>query len=144
MTPRAVTITLPYPPPALSPNSRCGWRAKAAAVKAYRYECKVETLNFYYAAYGTAREWKKPVAPIEVTITFILIDKRRQDWDNLLASFKAGIDGIVDAGLLPDDDVRSWSPTLRYEQGAVAGVRVELTDGGPEATALAVNARRLT
>ena len=60
------------------------------------------------------------------TITFVLKGKRRRDIDNLFASIKPGIDGIVDAGLLPDDDVRSWSPTLRYEQGDKPAVRVEL------------------
>ena len=139
----AITITLPFPYPELSPNSRCGWQAKAAAVQAYRHECKVEAMNAFREKYAGLANWL-PMPPIEATITFVLKDKRRHDWDNLLASFKAGIDGIVDAGLLPDDDVKSWSPTLRYEQGAVAGVRVELTAGGPEATALAVNARRLT
>ncbi len=114
----SIVITLPFPPAELSPNSRCGWRAKAAAVQAYRYECKVlcrqETNGMTMPQYTTA------------TITFVLKDKRRHDWDNLLASFKAGIDGIVDAGLLPDDDVRSWSCSLRYEQGPKALVRVEL------------------
>src|SRR3990167_1599705 len=118
-----ITLTLPFPPKELSPNSRCGWRAKAAAVQAYRHECRVETMNVLFDVLPQSYPL---TSPITVTITFILKDKRRHDWDNLLASFKAGLDGIVDAGLLPDDDVRSWSPSLRYEQGATAAVRVEL------------------
>ena len=115
-----ITIILPPPPAECSPNARCGWRAKAAAVQQYRYDCKIDALD----QVGSLKwAWGKPVP---VTITFILKDKRRHDWDNLLASFKAGIDGLVDAGLLPDDDVRSWTCTLRYEEGPKAGVRVEL------------------
>ncbi len=124
------SITLPFPPAELSPNSRKGWRAKASFVHAYRYLCKVETLNQFALATGGLRPLRiRGERPINATITFVLKDKRRHDWDNLLASFKAGIDGIVDAGLLPDDDVKSWSPTLRYEQGDQACVRVELGAG---------------
>ncbi len=120
-----ITITLPPPPSECSPNARCGWRAKAAAVQQYRYDCKIEALQALRTTLGNHEVWvPKPVA---ATITFILKDKRRHDWDNLLASFKAGIDGLVDAGLLPDDDVRSWTPTLKFEQGDKAAVRVELT-----------------
>ncbi len=124
----SIVITLPFPGPELSPNSRCGWRAKAKAVQAYRYECKIEGLQAKDEVRRKNDGWA-PVAllPAAVTITFILKDKRRHDWDNLLASFKAGIDGLVDAGLLPDDDVRSWTPTLKFEQGDKACIKVELT-----------------
>ncbi len=117
-----ITITLPPPPPELSPNSRTGWRAKASYVQAYRYLCKIEA----FAQWHQDPQGINHTPPVPVTITFILKDKRRHDWDNLLASFKAGIDGLVDAGLLPDDDVRSWVPTLRFEQGEKSQIRVEL------------------
>lgn len=123
-----ITVTLPFPPAALSPNSRKGWRAKAAAVQQYRYDCRIEALKQWreeWLASGIP-QMHSLKRPVYGTLTFILKGKRRHDWDNLLASFKAGIDGIVDAGLLPDDDVRSWSPTLRYEQGDKPAVRVEL------------------
>lgn len=117
----SIAILLPFPPAELSPNSRCHWREKAAAVQAYRHECEVRARQ--QIGWTMPPPWKHTNA----TITFILKDKRRHDWDNLLASFKAGIDGIVDAGLLPDDDVKSWSPTLRYEQGNKAAIRIEFT-----------------
>ncbi len=122
-----ITIELPFPPAELSPNSRCGWRAKAAAVQAYRYECKVETLKQFGEQTGGLRPLHiKPETPVKVTLTFVIKGKRRRDIDNLLASIKSGIDGMVDSHLLYDDDVRSWAPSLRYEQGAKAAVRVEL------------------
>lgn len=122
-----ITLTLPFPPKELSPNARKPWQVKATYVKAYRHECKIEALKVMRAQ--SSEGWLTLPGMVDVTITFILKGKTRRDWDNLLASFKAGIDGIVDAGLMPDDDVRSWSPTLRYEQGNKAGVRVELRTG---------------
>lgn len=119
-----MTVTLPFPYPELSPNARCHWREKAAAVQKYRHECKVlamQAMRAYWLPYAFEDE-----LPVQAVVTFVLKDKRRHDWDNLLASIKAGIDGLVDAGVLPDDDVKSWSPTLRYEQGEQACVRVEL------------------
>ena len=123
-----ITITLPFPPAELSPNSRKHWRVKAEAVKSYRYECKVLAMQAG-RTHPTLRPWTDDFplkAPVNATVTFILKGKRRRDIDNLFASIKAGIDGLVDAGLLPDDDVKSWSPTLRYEQGEKASVRIEL------------------
>ena len=118
-----ISILLPPPPPECSPNARCGWRAKAAAVQQYRYDCKMLALSqLPRVNLSVPRN-----LPVIVDIIFVLKDRRRHDWDNLLSSCKALIDGaLVDTGLLPDDDVRSWTPTLRYEQGEKAGVRVEL------------------
>ncbi len=122
-----ITITLPPPPPELSPNARCGWRAKAAAVQTYRHDCKIEALKQFGEQTGGLRPLHiKPETPVNVTLTFVLKGERRRDIDNLLASFKSGIDGLVDSHLLYDDDVKSWAPSLKYEKGPKAGVRVEL------------------
>jgi len=123
-----ITIELPFPPPELNPNFRPKhWSEKAEAIAQYRHDCKVDALQVVRSLPLSARLRMDADLPIHVTITFILKDRRRHDWDNLLASAKALIDGaLVDAGLLPDDDVRSWSPTLRYEQGDKAAVRIEL------------------
>ena len=52
-----------------------------------------------------------------ITITWVAKDKRRRDADNLFAALKATIDGLVEVGLLVDDDAMHVSYTLRYEQG---------------------------
>jgi crossover junction endodeoxyribonuclease RusA len=44
--------------------------------------------------------WEKA----SVTPVFYFPNERRRDEDNAIASLKAAYDGIVDAGLLPDDD----------------------------------------
>ena len=52
-----------------------------------------------------------------ITITFIAKDKRRRDIDNLFASMKAYIDGLVYARVILDDSADRVSYTLRYERG---------------------------
>ena len=125
-----ITITLPFPPSTLNPNYRHKhWSGKAEAIAAYRHECRIEALDQFDKATGGLG--LRPLRirdehPIPATITFVLKDKRRRDMDNLYASLKPAIDSLVDVGLLPDDDIKSWSPTLRYEQGDKPAVRIEL------------------
>ena len=45
-----------------------------------------------------------PFIKARLDLTFVFAEHRRRDRDNCLASFKPGIDAIVDAGLLLDDD----------------------------------------
>jgi crossover junction endodeoxyribonuclease RusA len=42
--------------------------------------------------------------PLRVTLRIYSPDKRRRDWDNIVASIKSGLDGIADA--LGADDSR--------------------------------------
>ena len=93
----------------LSPNKRLHhmelYRAKAAA--------KMDAVMLVLAQ-------GKPPRPYErahITITWVAKDKRRRDTDNLFSSMKAYIDGLVEAGLLVDDDAMRVSYTLRYERG---------------------------
>ena len=48
-----------------------------------------------------------------ITITWVAKDKRRRDIDNLFASMKAYIDGLVFAGVIADDSADCVSYTLR-------------------------------
>lgn len=95
-----VTIILPLPPRVLSPNcaiATVGGRfAKASATKKLRAltkkyieEEKIETAP-----------WKK----VKVCVEFFYCNKQRRDQDNASASLKAVYDGIVDSGLVEDDD----------------------------------------
>ena len=99
MTGTAVSIRLPFPPPALNPNARPDRWEKAAAVKQYRRDC-------LYLALKAGREQGIVEPPVSMTVTFVLKGlARRRDWDNLIASFKSGLDGLTDA-LLPDDSIQ--------------------------------------
>ena len=94
-----VRLRLPLPPKELSPNARIHWAQKARAAADYRLAAKVEGLNAKRAS-GLVVPL---VTPVSMGLLFILKDKRRHDLDNLLASIKSGLDGLVDAGLLADD-----------------------------------------
>lgn len=96
----SVSIILPLPPRSLSPNcpvgSRGGRFAKAAAAKKYRQKAR-ETAE---AASIESGPWKLA----SVTASFFFPTKRRRDQDNAMAMLKPAYDGLVDAGLVVDDD----------------------------------------
>lgn len=92
------TLTLPWPPKELSPNSRCHYMAKARAAKKYRAICAGEAIaegwHFLNAeTYG-------------VRYTFCPPSKRKHDLDNCIASFKAGQDGLCDILNIDDHGLR--------------------------------------
>jgi crossover junction endodeoxyribonuclease RusA len=75
----------------------------------------------------------KPAVPYEradITITWVAKDKRRRDFDNLFASLKATIDGLVEAGLIVDDSAAHVSYTLRYEHGTEDNTIIDVEELG--------------
>lgn len=98
-----ITLTLPLPPKELSPNARLHHFPKAAAVKLYRSD------SMWSALAQLRREgftgWNRfDPRPARMTETYRIAGKRKHDVRNLFAAFKAGEDGLVDAGILPGDD----------------------------------------
>ena len=76
-------------------------------------------------------EQGRPDIPYEkahITITWVAKDKRRRDTDNLFSSMKAYIDGLVEAGLLVDDDATHVGYTLRYERGEKDNTIIEVEE----------------
>ena len=61
-----------------------------------------------------------------ITITWVAKDRRRRDIDNLFASMKGYLDGLVHVGLLRDDDAMHVSYTLRYERGEKDNTVIEV------------------
>ena len=55
---------------------------------------------------------------VHAIITFHPPDKRRRDLDNMLSSFKSGIDGIVDAIGVDDSD---WTITISKGEPVIGG-----------------------
>jgi len=100
MTQESITIVLPLPNRALSPNvmtgSLGGRMLKSSASKKYRRiareaveaEC-VETAPWDF---------------VSVSAAFYFSDARRRDQRNSEAMLKPAYDGIVDSGLVCDDD----------------------------------------
>ncbi|MAH46901.1 hypothetical protein CMI37_13810 [Candidatus Pacearchaeota archaeon] len=90
---------LPYPE--LYPNAlrRLHWRQRAEISKQARQEA-------YYVASGDIRQYLRgrPIKRAEVEIQFISKIYRTRDIDGLLSACKAWLDGLVDAGVLVNDD----------------------------------------
>jgi Holliday junction resolvase RusA-like endonuclease len=71
-----------------------------------------------------------PYETAHLTITWVAKDKRRRDPDNLFASMKPYIDGLVEAGLIADDSAMHVSYTLRYERGDADNTVIEVEEIG--------------
>lgn len=106
----SVRVVLPLPPRVLSPNARSpgNWRKRAKAAKQYRSDAYMMTI----AAGGQGLRWSKAIAQA----TFFWPTKQRRDVRNAEASLKAAYDGIVDAGLIVDDnyEVLTHYPTTFF------------------------------
>lgn len=60
-----------------------------------------------------------PWERVDVSVVFYYKTKRRRDEDNAMGSLKAAYDGIVDAGLVGDDDWEHMSrkiPEFRVDK----------------------------
>jgi hypothetical protein len=117
-----VTIVLPLPSPVLSPNRPCGSRggrfARAAASKKQR--------RLACEAVEAQRIESGPWERATVQAKFVHVQKRRRDDVNHAAMLKSAYDGVVDSGLLVDDDSEHLtSLPVVFEVGPHA--RVELT-----------------
>ena len=107
-----ITIVLPPVNPKLNAHNKGHWRGKAAAVKSLRNLTHALTLE------QTRERW--PAATIQYR--FYFPDKRRRDEANAIHSQKAAVDGVVDAGLIPDDD---------WQHLSIAGVTCEVDRDNP-------------
>ena len=127
--PESVTLDLPWPPADLNPNRARSlhWSAHHRAAAQYRRDCFL----IAYDQMALFRPWGRSffplTPPITATVTFQMPNRRRRDLDNLLAAMKPAWDGLVDAGLLADDNADQLTITLKPPQyGGPAGVRLLL------------------
>lgn len=98
---RVWRIDLPQTRP-LSLNGREHWRIKAKRVKELR-----DTACLLVKAAGVPK-----LQRIRVELHYAPRDKRRRDPLNLVATLKPIEDGIVDAGIVPDDTPEFVTPTM--------------------------------
>lgn len=114
-----LTLTLPWPPRELNPNTRhAHWSKLATAKRRYRAACAIAARS-----QGAARI---EAGELAVSLLFVPPDRRARDLDNMLASAKALIDGLAD--VLGVDDSK-WALTVSKSSDAQAGgfVRVEVS-----------------
>lgn len=96
-----VTVTLPWPPAALSPNGAHGhWSSKSKAARDYKLAC-------WAACRGIGA---MDADAVEVGVIFQPPSNRRYDLDNQLARIKQGLDAFAEA--IGVDDGRWVSMTL--------------------------------
>ena len=96
-----VRLDIPLLPP--SPNATrrdTHWTARARVDRLWRSEGRLGGLTAI--GKGKPPRWQK----VMLSITFFLPDKRRRDPSNLVGSegVKGLIDGLVDAGIIVDDN----------------------------------------
>ena len=94
-TENTVTVILPTPDPKLNAHAKGHWRSKTGATARLR-SCA------HLAALTASDGVRWPAASIEYR--FYFADRRRRDSANAVHSMKAAVDGVVDSGLIPDDD----------------------------------------
>ena len=113
------------PDPALNPNKRLHFYKVAAAKR----NAKVEIM------WRAIEQVKKPYYPFKkahIIITWVAKDNRRRDVDNLFASMKPYIDGLVAYGILTDDSADLISYTLEYEKGDENDTIIEICNDNSE------------
>lgn len=84
-------ITFPYERPPLTANQRMHWRKKAQVTKAVRKLTKLSAGHI------------PTLQQCRVQLVWLVLDSRRRDVDNVVTTLKAMCDGLVDAGIVPDD-----------------------------------------
>lgn len=118
-------LTLPWPQPKLSPNTRVHWTTLAKEKKAYRSACWLTALE------QLAGKPALPDGPLLVELEFMPPNRRSYDRDNLVARMKAGLDGLCDA--LHIDDKRFSTLTARLNAEQIGGfVRVRILKEPPQ------------
>jgi Holliday junction resolvase RusA-like endonuclease len=90
-----ITLTIPAPAKWLNSNDRMHWRPKAKLTKAWRQ-----------AAHVYARQAKLPkgLARVRIDVQVHKTTPNRYDAMNLYPTLKAVVDGLVDYGLVMDDN----------------------------------------
>jgi crossover junction endodeoxyribonuclease RusA len=114
-------IVLPWPPSVLSPNAREHWRKIAQAKRNFRSDC-------FFLCVAAGIKKGAITAPVNLQFHFVPLNRRMYDLDNLMASYKAGIDGIADALGIDDRHFSYLPPTLDDEFGG--RVEVGIFDKG--------------
>nr|DAI86618.1 MAG TPA: Endodeoxyribonuclease RusA [Caudoviricetes sp.] len=86
-------LKLPWAKPPLSLNDREHWAPRAKKQKAVREASALLARQAGIPRLGTAK----------VRLVWLVSDRRRRDRENITATLKPAIDGLVDAGVVEDD-----------------------------------------
>lgn len=102
-------VVLPLPPKELHPNARVHWAKKQRLTREARQRACIaakDAIGNHRVFQGRATWWQRA----NVKIIFYHPSNRRRDADSALASCKALLDGIADAGVIANDSGFSFLP----------------------------------
>ena len=118
-------VVLPWPSPALNPNTRAHWSKLAKAKKSYRRIAWA--LACEAGMNGAFHQDEKLV----LEVSFYQPDRHQRDKDNMIASMKSAIDGLSDALGVND---RNFSFVWNYpdELGGQVVITVRGGDDGSD------------
>ena len=97
------------PLPELNPNRKMHHMKKHHYIQLAKEEAMILAIK--------AGRPMEPFKKAHITVLFIAKGRKRRDLDNLFASLKAYLDGIVHAGVLEDDDADHVSYTIQFDRG---------------------------
>jgi len=121
MTTYTITVRLPKGAKYMSANDRPNRWAKAAQTKAWRDTAFVAARAEHFIPRLTGL--------VRITATVHIADKRRREVSNYFPTFKACIDGFVDAGVLADDsDAHVIGPDPRRAYDGPPRITFELEE----------------
>lgn len=126
------TLVFDWRRPPLMMNDRAHWTMKAKQTRLMRQ-----------AASWQARAARLPadLPHVTVALTWVVNDRRRRDGgENLSPTFKALLDGLVDYGLIADDDpthVTRGQSLIAYRPGETPHIELHITLNGPDKKAAA-------
>lgn len=112
-------VTLPFKRPPLHANQRLHWAEKARMTAQVRES----------AAWLVKQAGIPACARVRVRLVWMVSDKRRRDPSNVMPTQKAVVDGLVDAGVVPDDTpdfVVEDMPVLALVEKGYEGVLLQL------------------
>ena len=105
-------VEIPHlPDPTLNPNRRVHWGALADAKRNAKQVMMSALMDNDNPVHVPNEPYEAAVLKIEFVAGFKDRQRKNRDMDNLLASAKPYIDGLVDGGVLVDDT----AVRLRYE-----------------------------
>ena len=111
----SITVEMPWPSIALSPNGRAHWRDKHKAAKASKNYAWGMTKSLMVPLCIVPGSW---IGPISVQLTFHPAVDRDRDLDNMQASQKAALDGIALALGINDTHFRPVSSIGEHRKPA--------------------------
>jgi crossover junction endodeoxyribonuclease RusA len=120
------TIELPPGLPRLSLNDRIHWRVRA------KRGADLKNAALFAAVEGNIPHLRR----VQIDVEYQPPDNRRRDADNPLATVKYLIDGLVKAGVVPDDQCPRYVEWIRcrigekYPQGRFVLTLTEVSDDG--------------